>query len=385
MLHNRKTCCRPLACCFAPALVVLLFAGTGARAQVPTLPAETATTKQGAVQAQPGATAPVGAAAPAEVSQEPPTEAELLIDSAAKAIAKLKSVAADLVESVQMLNLTYSIKGRYMMAPDWRVYLRLTVSGLPDASGTTLQVCDGETLWDYQHVLNNQSYRRLTIKPILERLNSPDLDPRSKSLASTQMGLVGPEPLLINLRKTLKFDQKPEEGVLDGRKVWILHGTWRTRQGLVGPDSRPVNAVAMLPPYIPATATLYLGKDEHLWPYKLILIGQKPSPLFDSRRVGPDGKVIGSKSSIEQVIPSRIELVYSDVKLNVAIKTEEFAFQPPPSAPVDDSTEAYVKLLDQAIQVEIQRKKNEAAKTEGPVIDQTIDVPSPEDAVKAPR
>ncbi len=61
------------------------------------------------------------------------------------------------------------------------VYLRLTVSGLPDSTGTTLQVCDGETLWDYQQVLNNQSYRRLTIKPILERLNSPDLDPRSKN------------------------------------------------------------------------------------------------------------------------------------------------------------------------------------------------------------
>jgi outer membrane lipoprotein-sorting protein len=355
-----------------------------ALAQVQTLPAEGAVKAQGPAQPQPGAVQGQGAAAPPEAPQEPPTEAELLIERAIKEIAKFKSVAADLVQSVQMLNLSYSIKGRYMMAPNSRVYLRLTVSGLPDATGTTLQVCDGETLWDYQQVLTNQSYRKLSVKPILERLNSPDLDPNIKSRASMQMGLVGPEILLLNLRKTLRFEQKPEEGVLeDGRKVWILHGTWRTRQGLVGPDSRPVNGVGMLPPYIPATATLYLGKD--YWPYKLVLAGQKPSTLFDTRRIGPDGKIVGAKSSMERVVPTSIELVYTNVKLNVAIKADEFAFQAPPSAPVDDSTEAFVRGLDQAIQNEIQRKKNEAAKKEGPVIDHTIDVPAPEGAAKPPQ
>jgi outer membrane lipoprotein-sorting protein len=384
MLHNRKTCRRPLACFLTPALTVALFASSGAWAQVPTLPAETAAPKQGPAQQQAGPAAPASPAAPAEAPPEPPTKAELLIDSAAKAIANVEWVAADLVQSVQMLNLNYSIKGRYMKAPNSRVYLRLTVSGLPDATGTTLQVCDGETLWYYQEVLKNQSYRRVTIKPILERLNSPDIDPRSKSLAITEIGLAGPETLLINLRKTLKFDQVPEEGELDGKKVWILHGVWRTRQGLNGPDSRPVNAVGSLPPYIPANAVLYLGKDN--WPYKLVLVGQKPSALYDVRRVGPDGKVIGSKSSIERVVPTSIDLVYSNVKLNVKIKVDEFAFQAPPSAPVDDGTETYIKILDQAIQSEIQRKKNEAAKKDGPVIDHAIDLPpSPDDTAKTPR
>ncbi len=130
------------------------------------------------------------------------------------------------------------------------------------------------------------------------------------------MGLAGPEILLINLRKTLKFDQKPEEGVLDGTKVWILHGTWRTRQGLVGPDSRPANPMGALPPYIPMDATLYLGKDDH-WPYKLVLVGHKPTTLLDIAPRGPRRQAHRLQElDGERSFPRRIELVYSNVKLN---------------------------------------------------------------------
>ena len=70
-----------------------------------------------------------------------------------------------------------------MKAPNSHVYLKLTVSGLPDSTATSLQVCDGETLWDYQVVLDSQNYRKLSIKPILERLNSPELNEKIKDQA----------------------------------------------------------------------------------------------------------------------------------------------------------------------------------------------------------
>jgi hypothetical protein len=38
-----------------------------------------------------------------------------------------------------------------------------------------------------------------------------------------------------------------------------------------------------------------------------------------------------------------------------------------------------VKGLDQAIQIAIQKKKNEAAKKEGEVLDKAIDIPLPPD------
>jgi outer membrane lipoprotein-sorting protein len=326
--------------------------------------------------AQPGA--PV-----ADKPEEPPTQAERDIDAAIKKVADLKSVAADLVQEVNLLNQKYSIKGTYRKGANNLVYLRLTVSGLADSEATSLQVCDGETLWDYQVVLNSPFYRKLSIKPILERLHSPELNPALRDQAIAQMGMSGPETLLVGLRKAMKFNLK-EESELDGRKVWKFRGTWKSRQGLTGLDGRPVAAGGFLPPHIPMDATLYLGKEDG-WPYQIVLVGRKPS-ILETRRPGPDGRPVLVKGSIDKVTPGEIKLVYKDVKLNTKLRLEEFAFQAPPTANVDDSTEMLIKGLDQAIQMEIQRKKNEAAKKEGPTLDEPpIGVPLAPAEKPAPR
>ena len=369
--------------CTSLVLALAILAGLSSRrasAQAPpNLPAQPP--QSGAVTPS-GLVAPniAGGVLPAETpaqakAEEPPTAAERLIDEASAKIAKLQSVAAYLVEDVQMLKEHVTIKGRYLKAPNARVYLLLTVSGLPDTGGTTLQVCDGETFWDYQQVLDSRLYRKFSVKPVLERLNSPDLDPKIKEQAMTQMGLAGPETLLVGLRRSVRFEHK-EEGTLEGKKVWILRGTWKNRQGLTGPDGRPVMPNGLLPPYIPSDASLYLGKDDG-WPYKLELTGRALSILLDTRKVGPDGRKIGSLSSIERPVPTKITLEYTNVKLNAAIRIDQFAFTAPPTDPVDDNTEMIVRMLDQGIAMQAQRKKDEAAKKEGQVLEQPIEVPRP--------
>jgi outer membrane lipoprotein-sorting protein len=297
-----------------------------------------------------------------EKVEEPPTAAEPLIDEALAKITKLQQVSAEWVGELQRLKEKVTIKGRYLKAPNARVYLRWTVSGLPDTEGTTLQVCDGETSWNYQLVRNSQRYRKFRIQPILERLNSPDLDSQIKEQAMTQMGLAGPETLVAGLCRAIRFEHK-EEGALEGKKVWILRGSSRNRQGLAGPDSRPVLLNGLLPPYIPSDASLYLGKDDG-WPYKLVLRGRPDSVLRDTRNLGPDGRRIGSLSSIERSDPATITLEYTNVKLNAAIRVDEFAFQAPPTAEVNDNTEVIVRMLDQGIAQQAQRKQAEAAKKE---------------------
>ena len=111
---------------------------------------------------------PAAAAAPAE---EPPTESDRVVDTAIKMIAKIQSVAAKLAQSVEMHKQKFTIKGEYKRAPNARVRLQLTVAGLQDSDGTTLQVCDGETLWEYQQ--------------ILDRSHSP-----SRQLALYKMGFI---------------------------------------------------------------------------------------------------------------------------------------------------------------------------------------------------
>jgi outer membrane lipoprotein-sorting protein len=423
MLHNRTIpICSGLLCLAAAAILVTLSFSRPATAQVPAesedlalaaweycsqatgnqVPSQPSEPGSGQVPAQPADSA-AGKGAPSSSSpaattggpatgpggipsappEEPPTEAEKAIDEAIKKISKLQSVAADLEQDVEMLNQKFKITGRYLKAPNTRLYVLLTVStGLPDTTGRFLQVCDGQTLWEYELVLDQSFYRKLSIKPILERLNSPDLDPELRTRATTQMGVAGPETLLIGLRKTLLFDQR-EEAVLDGKKVWKYHGTWKNRQGLAF-NSQPVNPIGPLPPYIPMDATLYLGMDDG-WPYQLNLLGREASDLADTRRKGPDGKIVGSKASREKIPRTRITMTYSNVKLNAALREDEFVFQPPANASVSDDTESLLKTLDRALEASAQKKKSDAARKDGEIIDQSIPVPVPAGAPGEPK
>ena len=322
--------------------------------------------------AEPAGAVPVNA--PLEKPEEPPTDAERVIDLAIKKLTALKSVSAELLEKVEMLKQKLTIEGRYLQAQGNRIYLSLKVKGLADTEGTSLQVCDGETLWDYEQLFDSQFYHKLSIKPVLERLNSADLDAKLREQIITQMGFAGPETLLVGLRRTLKFEQKEEEGELDGRKVWILRGTWKNRQGLMLPNSQAAPATGILPPYVPMDGTLYLGKDDG-WPYKLVLVGRKPTGIIDTRRTGIDGRVIGSQRSIEKIEPTRIELTYSNVKLNALIRVEEFAFAPHATANVEDYTQARLNILDRFIEMEANRKKAESLKKDEPLLDKAIEIP----------
>jgi outer membrane lipoprotein-sorting protein len=336
--------------------------------------------RSGTAQAPQPAQAPGVAASPAagkatEPPQEPPTEAERLIDLAVKKLASLKSASAKIIQKVDMLKQRFSIEGEFLKAPSSRVYQKLTVVGLPDSSGTVLQICDGETLWDFQQILESQVYRKLSIKPVFERLNSPDIDTKTREQAMIQMGFSGPETLLLGLRRTIKFDQK-EEDTYSGKPVWVLRGTWRSRTGLVGPDQRALPPTGPLPAFVPSLATLYLGKEDG-WPYKLVMVGKVPTILQDTRMKGPDGRLIGTRSSIEKIEPSKIELTYSDVQINPTIPASKFAWEAPPGSNVEDTTEMIIQTLDKAIQIQAMQKRAQAAQRDGPMLDQSIEIPKP--------
>jgi hypothetical protein len=375
VLRNRVPSARA-GVCFASAAAVLGLAfasawiGRASAQQAPQVP------DQSGVGSMPTTTA-AGDAPAKEKAEEPPTPAELLIDESRAKIAKLQSCEANLEETVDMLNQHFTIKGRYLKAPQHRVYFRLTLAGLPDTTGFTLQVCDGETLWDCQSVLEQQAYHKLSIKPVMERLDSPDLDAKLKEQAKEGMGFAGPETLLTGLRRLFRFDQEKEEAKLGDKPVWILRGKWKSRQGLTDRGTRQVPAMGLLPPYIPGLAILYLGKDDG-WPYKLILRGQQPTRLYDTRKEGPDGRKIGSLNSIQSVDPTIITLVYTDVKLNPTLNSDEFVFKAPNPAGVEDGTEMIVRQLDQMLAIQADRKKQEATKKDSPgVLDQSLEIPTP--------
>ena len=107
---------------------------------------------------------------------EPPNDAEKTLDAAIAKLAALTSVSADITETVDMLEQQFTIRGRYRKTPNRRISLQLKVSGLADATASMIQVCDGQTLWDYQQVLESKSCSRIDINPVLEKLKAPEID-----------------------------------------------------------------------------------------------------------------------------------------------------------------------------------------------------------------
>ncbi len=340
---------------------------TGAQGQAP--PAV-----PGAVPEAPLAANP--AAAPAPLANEPPTEAEKFLDEIIKKVAAINSVSADLLEQVEMLGQKFFIEGRYLKAPQDRFYVKLTVKGLPDAKGIMQQVCDGTTFWDFQQFFETQLFRRLDAKPILEKLRTADIGDDLRDKVMEQMGFAGPDVLLSGLRKTIKFEQK-EKGTLDGRPVWILTGVWKSREGLLGPNSQPLPALARLPSYIPSLAKIYIGEEDN-WPYRVLLTGQQSSIMFeDTRPIGPDGRRIGPKNLIQKPLLTKIDLAYKNVKLNSTILDQEFAFQAPPGAQVEDETKRILDGLEQAVTMRAAQKKADGSKSDDTIIGDPINITKP--------
>jgi outer membrane lipoprotein-sorting protein len=313
-------------------------------------------------------------AAAASAKDEKPTPAQEQLEASIKTLAAIQSVEADLTQTVDMLDQKFTISGHYLKAPGHKVALKLTLSGLPDAKGQMYQVCDGTVLWDYQQVLDSETYRRLDITKVLDRLKAPELDEPIRQNVIAQFGFGGPEALLKGLGDVVKFDIK-ESGELDGKAVWVLTGEWRSREGLTAPNGQPWPPTVSLPAYVPSLVKLYLGKEDG-WPYKVELVGRVPAMVMETRKKGQDGHLIGSKSSAQQKAePTRIVLLYTNVKLNPAFTGDEFKYQPPREARVEDSTEAFVTTLDNVIRVRAQQKKDEAAKGDDPLLKEAISVP----------
>jgi outer membrane lipoprotein-sorting protein len=329
--------------------------------------------------ASPVATPGPAGAIPTTPAPEPETEAEKTIAAAIQKIRALTSVSAVLTETVEMLKVKFAINGRYLKAPGNRFRLELSVDDrLPGAEKSTmLQNSDGVWLWDYQKVLDSRDYRKMKIDRILEKLKSSEFDEAFRDQITVQLGFAGPEALLLNLKKVVKFDQKTAE-TLDGKPVWLVAGMWRSREGLLGPNQQPLPPTGPLPPYVPDLVKVWIGQDDG-WPYRVELLGRAPSVVYqDTRRVGPDGRPIGSRNAfnIQKVEPTTIVLVYSDVKLNPTIEDKDFAFTAPADARVNDSTEIILNGLEQNLQMRAAQKKAEAAKgSSESVLPETIEIP----------
>jgi hypothetical protein len=281
---------------------------------------------------------------------EPPTDAEKFIDASIQKVRALQSISADITQTAEILNQKFELKGQYLKAPNQKIRMQLTLSGLDSATGSMLQVCDGEILWDVQQVLDSQSYRKRRIGDILKKVNDPRMDVTLREQILAQLGFEGPESLLVGLRKSIKFETMTDD-TLNGKKVVIVQGEWKDRSSLVAPGQPPLPMNAPLPAYVPSIVRAWIGKEDG-WPYQLRLVGRAPSEInLNQAQLGPDGRPIRRPSVGPKVTPSAMTLAYSNVLLNPTLKPEQFAFTAPPAlaGQVADDTEEFLTVLDRIL------------------------------------
>jgi|688.fasta_scaffold29175_2 hypothetical protein len=354
MRHHRMTRIEPISTRGIAVLtsVFALFIGllgltNHADAQAPGQPAPKA------ASAPPGSSPPgfkVETDPSKNAPAEPPTDAEKFIDASIQKVRALQSISADITQTAEILNQKFELKGQYLKAPNQKIRMQLTLSGLDSATGSMLQVCDGEILWDVQQVLDSQSYRKRRIGDILKKVNDPRMDVTLREQILAQLGFAGPESLLVGLRKSIKFETMTDD-TLNGKKVVIVQGEWKDRSSLVAPGQPPLPMNAPLPAYVPSIVRAWIGKEDG-WPYQLRLVGRAPSEInLNQAQLGPDGRPIRRPSVGPKVTPSAMTLAYSNVLLNPTLKPEQFAFTAPPAlaGQVADDTEEFLTVLDRIL------------------------------------
>ena len=308
---------------------------------------------------------------PAAPPKEPPhelTASEKKIDDeisgAIKKLKAIQSASASIRVTADMLSQKFRLAGEYLKAPNYRVKYVLRLLDLGDSTGFMQQACDGVTRWNFIKILDGQQCSKLSLKPVLTALNKPECDADFRDNIIAGLGFAGPESLLAGLRKSFLLDQM-RPGEFEGKPVWIIVGTWKDTTVDIGPNGQKFGNFAPLPPYIPSLVTIYLGKDDG-WPYQVAFEGRIPPQIEgkakDDRIIGPDGRPQGKKTSTPTGKPSKITLVYSNVKLNAVIGDDEFAFAPPNGVKPSDETDIVVAQLDEFVRQLASKKKADAAK-----------------------
>ncbi len=239
----------------------------------------------------------------------PVTEAEKLLDVAIKKFASIKSVSADIVQKVDMLNQAFELKGQYVRADENHFRLELELSGLGNTKGKMIQVADGKVIWDEQLVTEvstgkelAHSYRKRDMAPLLEKLNDPEFDPEAREQIMPRLGLAGPEvALLANLRHDVRFETMPEESTFEDKPVWIFRGFWTERSRLALNTIPGAKAESPLPDYVPSVVALWVDRETG-WPYQIRLSGRKRTAIEMEQaeteaNTGADGRPTGSKAS----------------------------------------------------------------------------------------
>ncbi|QDT16186.1 LolA family protein [Alienimonas californiensis] len=299
------------------ASVLLLYAplvggaqnAAGPKDSPPNLPAELAAETPVDAAAETSAETPVAAPRP-----DTRRTAGRILDEARVRLGAVPSLSANLRQTAVVGGHRFDSVGRLLVASGGRVRIELNPAPEQAELGPSLlQVCDGAVMHTQYGLDDRIAVTRRNIRTVRAEAAARD---SGVSLAGdlASGGLTG---TLASLRTAMQWEEPQTETIAD-RQYLVLNGRWT--EGVLAVFAERTAEAKLLPdPPPPTGVTVYLDA-ETLFPHRIRYWSQIAS--------GPRAPML--------------TLDFSDIRVNVPLPDDAFAFTLPDDVEVDDLTEPAV-------------------------------------------
>jgi hypothetical protein len=252
-------------------------------------------------------------------AQDPkPNPAADYVRRAHLALVARQTIQADIDEVVNLSDPPFRMTGSYASA-GLRTRLSYTVKLSGGASGSLLEVCDGERLWSVTELPGSTRVTRRDVRQILAAVESAKARP--DRAAAVDLALGGLPALLASLQRSMQFDALKEE-TSDGRKLVVIQARWKPDiVKRLGGDASGNN----LPAHIPDIARIYFAADT-AFPEEVLYLKKND----DAKKV---------------TYRKLLDLRFQNVRLDEPVDDKAFEFTPPNNVEPEDVTRQYLEQL----------------------------------------
>jgi hypothetical protein len=280
-----------------------------------------------AQQPLPVGSQPFNPVRPLAVAPNDSNSGNALLRRAVASVDGQPSISAKVRQKIDLLGRPLVGSGIYLQqgrGPQRQLRFELKLQASPKTN-STLQICDGTTLWIHEDLTDRKNLSRVDVARLrAARPKSPPGPPSNVWLA-----LGGLPKLLMNLDSTFRFGPLAESR-LDALPVWTLEGQWKRAKlaELLPAQKGAIEAgqaadTRNLPPNLPDCVVLHLGCDD-LFPY--VIEYWRSQPADTSAKPSPRGKLLAVLEMFE-------------VQFGATIDPGRFAYQPGALQPIDRTQE----------------------------------------------
>jgi len=241
--------------------------------------------------------------------------ADEFVHRAHMALVARQTIQAEIYELVQT-DPPFHMTGSYASA-GLRTRLSYSVKLNGGATGSLLEVCDGERLWSLTELPGQKRVTRRDVRQILAAVDSAKSRP--DRAAAVDLALGGLPALLSSIQRSMQFDAVKDETV-DDRKFVVVQARWKSDVAQrLGGDAQGAN----LPPHIPNLVRIY----------------------FDADTQFPERFLYLKKPEDKKTYKTYLELQFRKVVLDGPVDEKLFEFKPPGDVEPEDVTRQYLEQL----------------------------------------